>query len=155
MKTFVVLLLGAVIGIAAFLYFQGHHPESPELQRLQNGLSAGAESVKQNLDKKVVDLRVDDIKEELSRSGQVVRKKAQEIGKVVSDTAVDARITTSIKGKYTVDSDLSATKISVNTTDGMVTLSGSASSYDNIKKAMQLALETEGVREVVSTLQVR
>jgi osmotically-inducible protein OsmY len=45
--------------------------------------------------------------------------------------------------------------ISVDTTDGLVTLSGTARSHDEVAKAVRLALETEGVRKVVSTLQVR
>ena len=53
------------------------------------------------------------------------------------------------------DKDLSALSISVNTTSGIVTLSGTVSSPEHISKAMLLAMETEGVREVVSTLQVR
>jgi osmotically-inducible protein OsmY len=53
------------------------------------------------------------------------------------------------------NSDLSALKISVNTTGGVVTLSGSAPSTEAISKAMLLAMETDGVREVVSTLQVQ
>jgi osmotically-inducible protein OsmY len=36
-----------------------------------------------------------------------------------------------------------------------VTLSGSASSPENIRKAILLAMDTNGVREVVSTLQVK
>jgi osmotically-inducible protein OsmY len=45
--------------------------------------------------------------------------------------------------------------ISVGTTDGTVTLAGTAPSPDMIGNAMLSALETERVREVVSTLQVR
>ena len=36
-----------------------------------------------------------------------------------------------------------------------VTLSGTASSYDAISKAMLIAMDTEGVKQVVSTIQVK
>ena len=49
----------------------------------------------------------------------------------------------------------SAVAISVSTTDGVVTLSGSASSPENIRRAMTLAYETDGVNQVVSTLLVK
>ena len=51
--------------------------------------------------------------------------------------------------------ELSALSISVNTTAGVVTLSGFVNSTEDISKAMLLALETDGVREVISTLQVK
>ncbi|HEX3987877.1 MAG TPA: BON domain-containing protein, partial [Verrucomicrobiae bacterium] len=73
----------------------------------------------------------------------------------ISDAAADARITAAIKAKLVGDPDLSAVAISVSTTDGCVTLSGSASSPDNIRKAMTLAYNTEGVNQVVSTLLVK
>jgi len=53
------------------------------------------------------------------------------------------------------DRELSALSISVNTTEGVVTLSGTVSSSENVSKAMLLAMETDGVREVISTLQVK
>ena len=80
---------------------------------------------------------------------------AREVGAAVTEATVDARITAAIKAKLLTDSDLSALSISVNTTYGVVTLSGMASSYDAIGKAILLALEADGVREVVSTLQIR
>lgn len=97
----------------------------------------------------------EDIKDELSRGGQVVRRQAKEIGTAIADATADGRITATIKAKLIKDPDLSALGISVNTTDGRVTLSGTAFSHANIGKAMGIALDTEGVREVVSTLQVK
>ena len=97
----------------------------------------------------------DSIKDELSRTGQVVRKKAEEVGNKISDATADARITTTIKAKLVADPDLSAISISVTTTDGKVTLSGSVTSPDKIAKAIQLAMAVDGVKEVVSTIQVK
>ena len=100
-------------------------------------------------------LNPQEIKDELAKTGQVVRRKAQEAGKSIADATADARTTTAIKAKLLTDKNLSALNISVNTTDGVVTLSGSVSSMDDIGKAMILAMEADGVREVISTLQVK
>ena len=100
-------------------------------------------------------LRGDDIKEELARTGQVLRRSVREAGSAVADASADAAITAKIKAKYAVDRHLSALSISVNTTDGRVTLAGNVASPDQIGKAMLIALETDGVREVNSTLQVK
>lgn len=100
-------------------------------------------------------LRGEDIAEELKRTGKVLRRQMREVGGAVADASADAAITGKIKAKLAVDPDLSVTGISVNTTDGRVTLAGSVSSHKLIGKAMLVALETDGVREVNSTLQVK
>jgi hypothetical protein len=100
-------------------------------------------------------LHGDDIKDELARTGKIVRRQAREIGAAVAETSSDAAVTAKIKAKFVADRELSAMSISVNTTDGRVTLAGNVKSHDQIGRAMLLALETEGVREVVSTLQVK
>ena len=127
------------------------------VQRAEEELAKGASRLKDAIEDKLKNssLRGEDIKEELSRSGKVVRQMAREVGAAVTEATVDARITAAIKAKLLTDSDLSALSISVNTTYGVVTLSGMASSYDAIGKAILLALEADGVREVVSTLQIR
>jgi len=45
--------------------------------------------------------------------------------------------------------------ISVSTTDGRVALSGTVSSPEKIAKAMQLAMGVNGVKQVISTLQIK
>jgi osmotically-inducible protein OsmY len=100
-------------------------------------------------------LHGDDIKDELSRTGKVLRRQASEFGVAVANATSDAAITAKIKAKYTIDREISAFGISVNTTDGRVTLAGNVTSHQQIGKAMLIALETDGVREVNSTLQVK
>ena len=91
----------------------------------------------------------------MTKTGQVVRQKAQNLGHTIADATADARITTEIKAKLVADPDLSALSISVSTTSGKVTLSGSVSSEEKIAKAIKLAMSVDGVQEVVSTLQVK
>ena len=90
----------------------------------------------------------------LDASGEVVRRAAREAGDAAVDAATDTRITAEVKRKLLADPNLSSLDISVNTTDGRVTLSGKVASADLVGRAMLLAMETDGVREVVSTLQV-
>ena len=79
----------------------------------------------------------------------------REAGHAIADATADARTTATIKAKLVASRDLSALNISVNTTAGVVTFSGAVSSSEDISKAILLAMETDGVREVVSTLQVK
>jgi hyperosmotically inducible periplasmic protein len=104
---------------------------------------------------RVLHVRPEDIKDELARSGQVVRRAATEAGRAIADATADARTTAAIKAKLIATRDLSGLNISVNTTAGVVTLSGAVSSAEDISKAILVAMETDGVREVVSTLQVK
>jgi hypothetical protein len=154
MKTLLILLIGAAIGIGAYIYFK-EPANRTKLDKTGDKISESANTVKEKWNDKIGDLDTDHIRDELARTGKVIRKKAEQAGAVISDAAADARITTEIKGKLAVESDLSALKISVNTTDGVVTLSGTVSSTDAIQKAMKIALAVDGVTQVVSTLQVK
>ena len=155
MRAFIALILGLLIGAAVVWYYLTYQG-TPRLQTAQDKVGAAAKSASDAVHDqlRVLDLRSEDIKDELARTGQVVRRKAREAGQAIADATADARITGAIKTKLLTSRDLSALNISVNTTAGVVTLSGHVSSPDNIGKAMLLAMETDGVREVVSTLQV-
>jgi osmotically-inducible protein OsmY len=100
-------------------------------------------------------LRTQDITNELAGTGQVIREKARAAGHAIADATVDPRTTAAIKGKLMADSGLSSLNISVNTTGGVVTLSGTVSSAEQVSKAMQIAMDSEGVSKVISTLQVK
>ncbi|MEO6184142.1 MAG: BON domain-containing protein [Verrucomicrobiota bacterium] len=153
MKTLVILLIGAAIGIGAYIFFRDSGHKSP-IGRAGDRISDGAGEIKDKWNENV-DLDSTKIKEELARTGKVIRKKAEQAGSAISDATADARITTEIKGKLALESDISSLKISVNTTEGVVTLSGTVPSHEAIEKAMKLALAVDGVTQVVSTLQVK
>ncbi len=156
MRVFLALILGIIIGAAAWWYFstsEGRSTAKSAGTQVQNAATSALNTVEQKL--RVLDLRTNDIKDELARTGQIVRRKTREAGQAIADATADARITAAIKGKLLANRELSAMSISVNTTAGVVTLSGFVSSTEQISKAMLLALETDGVREVISTLQVR
>jgi osmotically-inducible protein OsmY len=166
MKTFVFgILVGVIIAGAALWYFTVGK-DTPAVQRAQDSATAQAEKAmestraateqaRQALTAKLeaLDLRPEDIRKELAKQGRVLRRKARDMGEAVSDAALDTRATAVIKTKLAADPDFSALSISVATTGGRVTLSGKVASPELIGKAIVLALETEGVREVISTIQ--
>lgn len=159
------LVLGIICGALAFWYLQKKAVEHPQAEQryeqaasqTESNVSDTAQSVSDALRAKMdtLDLNTDQIKDELAKTGQVVRRKAQDIGDAAVSDASDARAVTEIKAKYTMDSSLSVWKISVSCSQGHVKLSGTVKSSDDIGKAIALALEADGVRDVTSTIQVQ
>ena len=156
MKTFLALVIGVAIGVAAFWVYntnQGGTIVRDTASKLDQTAKQARTGIQEQL--RTLNLTPDDIKEELARSGQVVRRKAEQAGQAIADATADARITAAIKAKLIAHKDLSAVDISVNTTAGVVTLSGAVNTREEISEAMLLVMETDGVREVISTLQLR
>ena len=60
----------------------------------------------------------------------------------------DAALTASVKAKIGTDATMSGSKVTVDTLDGVMTLSGEVRSQDQKDLAVRLARETMGVREV-------
>jgi len=156
MRTFLALVLGIAAGGAA-VWFYCTYRDDPRVRSAEQKLETVAKSARDTAQNelRVLHLRPEDIRDELARSGQVVRRAAVGAGHAIADATADARVTAAIKAKLIASRELSALNISVNTTAGVVTLSGAVSSSEHISKAILLAMETDGVREVVSTLQVR
>jgi len=156
MKIVCALMVGLLVGAAVVWFYatsQGRATVKTTGDQIENTTKSARDEVQEKM--KEWNLTPDKIKEDLARTGQVVRRRASEAGQAIADATVDARTTATIKGKLLASRDLSAMSISVNTTDGIVTLSGSVNSPEDISKAMLLAMETDGVREVISVLQVR
>ena len=156
MRVFLALIIGAILGAVGLWYLSttgGQSRAKAAGQQIQNAATSARDAVEERL--RVLDLRTNDIKDELARTGQVVRRKAREAGQAIADATADARITAAIKAKLIANRELSGLGISVNTTGGIVTLSGYVGSTEQIGKAMLQAMETDGVREVISTLQVK
>lgn len=159
---FTALLLGIVLGAAGLWFIEQSLVKQARQGAEQKAVAAGAvasaaEDMKRSMAAKLeaMELRADQIRAELQQTGKVVRRKAREVGEAAVDAAVDTRITAEVKRKLAVDPDLSFFAISVDTTGGHVTLSGTAASPELIGKAILLAMEVEGVRDVASTLQVK
>jgi hyperosmotically inducible protein len=156
MKIFLAVLVGALLGAAGYYVLTTQSGKST-VRHTGDQIESAARSTRDTLQDKlqVLDLRPEDIRDDLAKTGKVIRRKAQEAGKAIADATADPRITASIKAKLLASRDLSSLGISVNTTDGIVTLSGSVYSTEEVSKAMLIAMETDGVKEVISTLQVK
>ncbi|CAM2948546.1 BON domain-containing protein [Rariglobus hedericola] len=95
-----------------------------------------------------------DIKSDLEKSGRVVREKTLAAGEKVGGALDNARIVTVINGKFVADSNLSALKINVDADNGIVTLTGEVATLDLVGRAVAVALNTDGVSQVIALLKV-
>jgi len=145
----------AMTGLCGWYFYIGRH--NPSVQQAQNATASGLRHAVTSVESKLEawHLTSTDIEQEVSKTGKVVRKQAREFGTVIADAATDAKITGVIKAKLKLDRDLSGAGIVVSTTDGRVTLSGNVLSAKLIGRAVGLAYDTDGVREVSSTLKVK
>jgi hypothetical protein len=159
------LIVGIVVGAVGYWFFQEKAREHPQTeQRFEDSAAkagAAASDAAHNLSDafkakfETLDLQPDHIKDEMARTGKIVRRKAGEIADRVSDATADARAVAAIKAKYAADSDLSVWSISVSCHDGHVALSGTVPTPEGVGKAVALALEVSGVADVTSTLEIK
>jgi hyperosmotically inducible protein len=66
----------------------------------------------------------------------------------------DPALTAAVKGKFMADTTVAALKIDVDTSDGVVTLTGQVRSQTEKEQALKIARETDGVKSVVDRLTV-
>jgi BON domain len=159
------LILGIIFGVVAYWFLQKKAAEHPEAEQryeqaaaqTMSNATVTAHSMSDAFVAKLdtLNLNTDQIKADMSKTGQVVRRKAQDIGEAAVNTASDARAVAEIKTKYAEEPSLSVWKISVSCSQGHVKLSGTVKSPDDIGKAIALALDAGGVRDVTSTIQVQ
>jgi osmotically-inducible protein OsmY len=98
--------------------------------------------------------------------GQAAGETAREVGAAVGDRAQkasarvgevmeDGALTAKIKSKMALDDHVRARSIDIDTVDGVVSLSGTVQSQEERERAVRLARETTGVREVRDGLLVQ
>ncbi|MGH7995632.1 MAG: BON domain-containing protein [Opitutaceae bacterium] len=141
---FLWFIIGLVIGGYAIHVYDQH-----EYGSARNVAGQVGDRLSQDIQK--WHLTPNDIRGDIARTGDVVRSKAH----VAGDRLDDARIVTTIKAKYVLDSDLSALDIHVESHDGNVVLTGTVASPGLIGRATALALETGGVRSVRARLGIK
>ena len=73
----------------------------------------------------------------------------------VGDYIDDAKVTAAVKGKFLSEKGLDSLDISVETTDGAVTLTGNMDSSAQINLAEQVARKVSGVKKVYNKLNVK
>jgi len=114
MKVLFVLIVGILIGGAVVWIYttkDGHSASKSAGDQVENAAKATRDAVQEKI--RVLDLRPEQIKDDLDRTGKVIRRKAREVGQAISDATADARITGAIKGKLIANNDLSVLSISV------------------------------------------
>ena len=86
----------------------------------------------------------------LRAAGETAREGAREAGHALGDVAVTARIKTALLADEGVD----GASIDVDTSGGLVTLSGSLPNAAQVDRALQVARGTPGVKAVESRLTI-
>jgi osmotically-inducible protein OsmY len=134
-RTVLVLIIVAVIGVLAYNYWSGHgltlRPSGPP------GVDAEAAR--------------DQAKAIVDKTAATAEKAATKL-----DQAVDAgTLTAKIKSKMALDDIVKARTINVDTTGSVVTLTGTVESNQERERAVRLARETAGVTNVVDKLVVK
>lgn len=71
------------------------------------------------------------------------------------DYAADATLTTKVKAALLAEKNLKSLPISVETTSGVVTLSGQVMSTAQIDQAVDVAKHVKGVKDVHNTLELK
>jgi len=75
-------------------------------------------------------------------------------GKAISNTLDDATITAQVKTVLLNDPEVNATKIDVATSNGVVTMSGTVRSEPEQQRAIRLARQVNGVKDVKANLTI-
>jgi BON domain len=87
-------------------------------------------------------------------AGAVVGAKAAEAANKAGELLTDGSLTAKIKSKMALDDSVRSRTIDVTTRDHVVTLTGTVRSVHEHDRAVQLAKETDGIRQVVDRLTV-
>jgi osmotically-inducible protein OsmY len=92
--------------------------------------------------------------ERAKRAGQEIANKAAEAGSEAKDALEDGALTAKIKAKMTLDDSVKARDLNVDTVAGVVTVTGKVHSSAERERALALARETNGVRQVVDRITI-
>jgi hyperosmotically inducible protein len=92
--------------------------------------------------------------ERAKRAGQEIATKAAEAGSEAKDALEDGALTAKIKAKMALDDSVKARDLNVDTARGVVTVTGTVLSGAERERALALARETNGVRQVVDRITI-
>lgn len=101
---------------------------------------------------KKIDQVTENVTTAVSNSADKADKALIEQGKATGQALSDTQITAKIKGVLLNEPGLQSIKVSVDTVNGVVTLTGSADTQANINKIVKLSETTEGVKSVTNKL---
>jgi osmotically-inducible protein OsmY len=92
------------------------------------------------------------LKEEMEKQGKIEMSKPEGLSIPKLDNGLLSDL---VKAKIAAEPMLSDSSIKVDVKDGQVSLQGTAASYDQVARAMRLALGCDATKTVVSTIQVK
>ncbi len=90
--------------------------------------------------------------EQVKRAGEEISQKTAAAAKTAGEVLSDGALTTKIKAKMGLDDTVKALDLNVDTIDGVVTVTGKVRSTAERDRALALARETNGVRQVIDRI---
>jgi len=87
-----------------------------------------------------------------AQTASEAKAQTKSAAKSTANALTDAEITAAVKTKLLADKDVGGLKIDVDTSHGVVTLTGPVSTAAERSTALKLARQTKGVTKVVSKL---
>ncbi len=141
-KYLIIFIAGIVVGTGSYWTLR----DGPLATKVRE--NALVQKVSEKVDERVTDR----LKEEMEKQGKIVMNKPAESSIPKLD---DGRLEDLVKAKIAAEPTLSDTSIKEDVKDGVVNLTGSAASYEQIARAMRLALECDATKTVVSTIQIK
>jgi osmotically-inducible protein OsmY len=136
-------LLGMIVGSSGYWAFR----DGPLAKKLaeQPTIAKAVGAVQEKLDER----SANEVKEEMQKNGQVVMTKPN------SKPIADDLLKDLVKAQLAADPVTSKAEIKTSVTQGKVELTGTASSYEQVTRALRLAMESDAVNTVVSKIEVK
>ena len=141
-KYLTVFIVGLLMGTAGYWTFR----DGPLANKVRE--SSIVQKVSDTIDERVTNR----LKEEMEKQGKITMSKPAGLSIPQLD---NSRLSDLVKAKIAAEPTLSDTSIKVDVKDGEVGLSGTATSYDQVARAMRLGLDCDATKTVVSTIQVK
>jgi osmotically-inducible protein OsmY len=140
----IVFLLGFFLGTSGYWTVR----DGPLASKIQN--QAIYTKTVDALEAKALAKAADQVKTQMEQGGQAMMSKPSS-GPVIADDLLNNLV----KAQIAADPVASKAEIDVAAEQGEVTLKGTASSYDQVARAMQLALECDATSSVISKIKVK
>lgn len=143
-KYIIVFLLGLFLGTSGYWTVR----DGPLAGKIQK--QAIYTKTVDALEAKALQRVADEVKTQMDQGGQAMMTKPSS-GPVIADDLLGNLV----KAKIAADAIASKAQIDVGADQGEVTLKGTASSYDQVARAMQLALDCDATSSVISKIKVK
>ena len=137
-KYLIVFILGVAVGSGTYWIFR----QGQVVTELRDS----------KLGQKVEERAADRLKAEMEKDGKIVMSKPE---RATIPTLDDGLLSDLIKAKIAAEPMLADAKLKFDAKSGEVTLSGTATSYEQVGRAMRLAFECDATKTVVSTIEVK